>query len=152
MMGDKPLYRPNVGFAASLRGNRVRCQACQRGCLLDEGQLGFCGVRKNRGGDLAPLSYGRVAAVHLAAVERKPLYHFFPGNVMLSVGSLGCSFRCPGCQNRGLAHADVPAGLPRVELASPEALVEQALRQNLLGLSFTYNEPAIWFEYTFDTF
>ena len=126
--------------------------ACQRRCTLAEGQLGFCGVRQNRGGGLVSLSYGRVAALHLANVERKPLFHFYPGEVMLSVGSLGCNFRCPGCQNWALAHATVPDQLMDLRFTPPEELVEQASGQGLLGISFTYNEPAIWFEYTLDTF
>lgn len=71
---------------------------------------------------------------------------------MLSIGGLGCNFRCPGCQNRELAHAPGPEVLESVPYVSPEALVEQALGRRLLGISFTYNEPAIWFEYTLDTF
>ncbi len=140
------------GFAESLSDGRTRCRACQRRCLLEEGQLGFCGVRKNERGRLVPLSYGRVAAMHPAYVERKPLYHFHPGRVMLSLGSLGCNFRCPGCQNHHLAHVQAPGELTHVEYVPPEALVDQALGQGLLGISFTYNEPSIWFEYTLDTF
>ncbi len=138
------------GFAEAMPHGRVRCLACQRGCILAEDDLGFCRVRANRGGKLAPLSYGRVAALHLANVERKPLFHFHPGQVMLSVGSLGCNFRCPGCQNRELAHADAPGELSAVRYLRPEALVRKAVELGLLGISWTYNEPAIWFEYTLD--
>lgn len=130
----------------------MRCKACQRRCVLEEGEVGFCGVRKNLGGEMVPLSYGRVGAMHLACVERKPLFHFYPGRIMLSLGSLGCNFRCPGCQNWELAHAEVPGELSSLKYLAPAELVQQALRQNLLGISFTYNEPAIWFEYTLDTF
>ncbi len=152
MKAEESVNLPGTAFAEALPGNRVRCKACQRCCLLEEGRLGFCRVRKNQGGKLVPLSYGRVAAMHLANVERKPLFHFFPGEIMLSLGSLGCNFRCPGCQNRELAHAKVPDELWSVKLVPPEALVDQSLGQKLLGISFTYNEPAIWFEYTLDTF
>jgi pyruvate formate lyase activating enzyme len=118
--------------------------------VLGDGELGFCRVRRNDGGRLAPLSYGRVAALHLANVERKPLYHFYPGRVMLSVGGLGCNFRCPGCQNRELSFADVPSALEAVDYVSPAQLVRDAAGRGLLGISWTYNEPAIWFEYTLD--
>ncbi len=124
--------------------------ACQRGCVLGPGELGFCRVRQHREGRLVPLSYGRVATLHLAEVERKPLFHFHPGEVMLSAGSLGCNFRCPGCQNWDLAHASVPEALSQLDYLPPEGLVEHALRRDLLGISWTYNEPAIWFEYTLD--
>ena len=93
-----------------------------------------------RAGQLLSLSYGRVAALHLANVERKPLFHFYPGEVMLSVGSLGCNFRCPGCQNRELAHADVPRELERLPYVPPQELVDQALREGLLGISCTHRE------------
>lgn len=109
-------------------------------------------MRQNQDGKLVPLSYGRVAAMHLANVERKPLFHFYPGRVMLSLGSLGCNFRCPGCQNRDLAHAQVPEALLDVEYVDPAELVNRAVQGRVLGISFTYNEPAIWFEYTLDTF
>ncbi len=138
------------GFAQTMPNGRLRCMACQRGCELGAGELGFCRVRRNVDGRLAPLSYGRVAALHLAEVERKPLFHFYPGEVMLSVGGLGCNFRCPGCQNWDLAHADVPDALSELEYVPPRKLVEEAQRRDLLGVSWTYNEPAIWFEYTLD--
>jgi pyruvate formate lyase activating enzyme len=140
------------GFAEGLPEKKVRCKACQRRCLLEKDQLGFCKVRSNQDGKLIPHSYGRVAALHLTNVERKPLFHFYPGRLMLSIGGLGCNFRCPGCQNWELAHADVPEQLTNQEYITPLELVRQALRQHLPGISFTYNEPAIWFEYTLDTF
>lgn len=141
-----------VGYAECLPGKKIRCKACQRRCLLEKDQLGFCKVRANQDGKLVLLSYGRVAALHLANVERKPLFHFYPGRLLLSIGGLGCNFRCPGCQNWDLAHADVPEQLNNREYISPAELVGYALKQHLLGISFTYNEPAIWFKYTLDTF
>ncbi|MHC4714802.1 MAG: hypothetical protein ACYTAN_16280, partial [Planctomycetota bacterium] len=67
-----------AGFAEGLADGSVRCLACQRRCVLGDGAVGYCRVRRNVGGRLAPLSYGRIAALHLAEVERKPLFHFFP--------------------------------------------------------------------------
>ncbi|MGD2175665.1 MAG: AmmeMemoRadiSam system radical SAM enzyme [Candidatus Brocadiaceae bacterium] len=138
------------GFAERLPDGRIRCLACQRGCVLATGDLGLCRTRQNQDGKLVPLSYGRVAALHPAQVERKPLYHFYPGRVMLSAGGLGCNFRCPGCQNRDLSFADVPDALTGIPRLSPEELVRRASEQGLLGISWTYNEPAVWFEYTLD--
>lgn len=129
---------------------RLRCLACQRGCVLSEGERGFCLARANESGELVSLTYGRVAALHWAEVERKPLFHFHPGRVMLSVGSLGCNFRCEGCQNWELAHADVDREIPGTRFIAPEELVKLALERGALGISWTYNEPAIWFEYTLD--
>ncbi len=150
-MSADPRREPPAGLCEGLADGRLKCLACQRGCALGEGQLGLCRVRRHEAGRIVPLSYGRVAALHLANVERKPLFHFHPGRVMLSVGGLGCNCRCPGCQNRALSFAEVPDALEGVEFVPPRKLVEQALRQGLLGISFTYNEPAIWFEYTFET-
>jgi pyruvate formate lyase activating enzyme len=142
--------RPRDGLAERLPDGRLGCLVCQRACALAEGGLGFCRVRRNEAGRVVPLSYGRVAALHLANVERKPLYHFYPGEVMLSVGGLGCNFRCPGCQNRDLSRADVPDALASLPYTAPEDLVRMAVEHDLLGVSWTYNEPAIWFEYTLD--
>jgi len=139
-----------VAFAERLPDGQVRCKVCQRECLLAEGQGGFCGARVNQAGKMVPLTYGRVAALHWAEVERKPLFHFHPGRVMLSAGSLGCNFRCPGCQNWELAHAEVDSALRNVDLVPPEALVALAEERRALGISFTYNEPTLWFEYTLD--
>ncbi len=138
------------GFCEKLPDGRLLCLACQRGCRLRPGEPGFCRVRRRRGDRLVPLSYGRVAALHPANVERKPLYHFHPGRVMLSVGGLGCNFRCPGCQNRDLSFAPVPEALSGVRFIPPEELVRRAAEGGMLGVSWTYNEPAIWFEYTLD--
>ncbi len=144
------LHVDREGLAERRDNGRIQCLACQRGCVLGSGQLGFCRVRQNRDGRLVPLSYGRVAALHHAAVERKPLYHFYPGRELLSAGSLGCNFRCPGCQNRGLSFAAVPHALAGVPCLSPEELVRRATEDGLAGISWTYNEPATWFEYALD--
>ena len=146
-----------AGLAERLADGRLRCKVCQRSCVLSPDQSGFCRVRVHRGGRIVPLTYGRVAALCWAEVERKPLFHFYPGQIMLSVGSLGCNFRCPGCQNWELAHAEMEAALPDTEFISPADLVELAARRGplmrgpcrgALGISWTYNEPAMWFEYT----
>jgi pyruvate formate lyase activating enzyme len=126
----------------------VRCGMCLRRCAIPMGKAGFCRTRIAREGKLWSLVYGRVAALHVAEVERKPLFHFYPGKAMLSVGTLGCTFACPGCQNAELSHAEVEAQLASCEYVEPARLVEMA--RGTLGISWTYNEPAVWFEYTLD--
>ena len=126
---------------------RVRCAVCRRRCTIGPGSRGFCRVRENRDGRLVALTYGRVAALHVAPIEVKPLFHFYPGTTWLSMGSLGCNFRCPGCQNWEIAHAS-PDELART--IEPAELVELALRRGCKGLSWTYNEPTLWLEYTID--
>ena len=126
---------------------RVRCRVCRRRCVIPPGGRGFCRVRENRGGRLVALTYGRVAALHVAPIEVKPLFHFYPGTMWLSVGSLGCNFRCPGCQNWQIAHAEPGEAAREIE---PGELVELAVRHGCKGLSWTYNEPTVWLEYTID--
>jgi len=100
----------------------------------------------NRGGRLYLLTYGKVSSIAVSPIEKKPMFHFFPGSQWLSLGSLGCNFRCPGCQNWDIAHADT---LNRnSEYISPEHLVRLALTYHCKGISWTYNEPTLWLEYT----
>ncbi len=128
----------------------VRCAVCLRRCTIRPGEVGYCWTRLNLDGTLYALTYGRVAALQHSPVERKPLYHFYPGELMLSVGSVGCNFRCPGCQNWHTAHEDARQAAGEFEYVPPENLVEQALEAKSLGISWTYNEPTIWLEYTLD--
>jgi pyruvate formate lyase activating enzyme len=128
---------------------KVRCHTCQRRCEIREGARGWCLTRENRGGSLWSLTYGRVSSVSINPIEKKPVYHFHPGSLWLSLGSWGCNFRCPGCQNWEIAHSRVEEGLGG-EFLSPKDQVEMALRHGCKGLSWTFNEPTLWLEYTLD--
>jgi len=96
------------------------------------------------------LIYGKVASISLNPIEKKPVFHFLPGSYWLSLGTVGCNFRCPGCQNWELSHADVEKEVNSLETIPPETLVEMALRQGSAGISWTFNEPTLWLEYTLD--
>lgn len=133
-----------------LSDGAVQCNLCLRRCLIQEGASGFCRARANDGGRLLSLAYGRVASQAISPAERKPLYHFYPGETMLSIGTLGCNFRCPGCQNWELAHSPVAGEVDLLPYVPPEELVGLALRHGCMGISWTYNEPTIWLEYTLD--
>ena len=126
---------------------KLRCRLCPHHCLIAPGRTGRCTVREAREGRLIPLTYGRVSSVALDPIEKKPLYHFYPGRAILSVGSWGCNLACGFCQNWEISHHEVPTrNLP------PEAAVRLAQQQpGNLGLAFTYNEPLIWYEYVLDT-
>jgi pyruvate formate lyase activating enzyme len=147
--------RPAPGYPAllveSLSGGRVRCLTCLRRCLIAPGGRGWCHTRENREGALFSLIYGRVASLSLNPIEKKPVFHFLPGSQWLSLGSLGCNFRCPGCQNWELAHANLEEELHRTRFISPEELVALAVRHRAAGLSWTFNEPILWLEYILDT-
>ncbi|MGQ9629179.1 MAG: AmmeMemoRadiSam system radical SAM enzyme [bacterium] len=130
-----------------LSGDRVRCNVCGRRCTIVEGKRGFCRTQLNSGGVLYSLNYGEVTSLSLNPIEKKPVFHFLPGSVWLSLGSWGCNFRCSGCQNWEISRADSPEVEEPLE---PEASVELALRGHCAGISWTFNEPTIWFEYTLD--
>lgn len=137
-------------FKALPKGE-VRCLACLRRCRIAIGKRGWCRTRENQGGRLISLIYGRVATLSLNPIEKKPVFHFLPGSRWLSVGSLGCNFRCPGCQNWELAHADLDRELNSLQYISPAALVRLARDRQAAGISWTFNEPTIWIEYILDT-
>jgi pyruvate formate lyase activating enzyme len=126
-------------------GDAVRCGLCPHRCRIPEGKRGICGVRLNVGGSLRAESYGRVAAVAVDPIEKKPLYHFHPGKPILSVGSVGCNFRCAFCQNVHLVEAKV-----RVEPVRIEALLEAARAEGSVGIAYTYNEPTVGLEFVRD--
>ncbi len=128
-------------------GDALHCHLCPHECLLKPGQTGICGVRKNEGGILYSLNYGKIAASNVDPIEKKPLYHFYPGSQILSVGTFGCNLKCEFCQNHSIAH-----GTPETIFITPEDLVKRgtSIRDNI-GIAYTYNEPSIWYEYVLDT-
>lgn len=131
------------------------CQVCFRHCQLREGQTGFCGARVCRDGAVRAGNYGRITALALDPIEKKPFRRFHPGTKILSVGSYGCNLRCPFCQNHEIswsARAFDQADTART--VTPEELVTVAMRyqaQGNIGLAFTYNEPLIGYEFVRDT-
>ena len=88
--------------------NLTACRLCPKLCSIREGKYGFCGVRQNRGGTLFATNYGKVSSCALDPIEKKPLYHFYPGSCILSFGSAGCNLRCGFCQNWSIAQGDPP--------------------------------------------
>ena len=129
--------------------HKLECLLCPHHCKLSAGQTGICGARTNTGNTIELITYGIISGFSLDPVEKKPLYHFFPGHSILSVGSYGCNMRCDFCQNYNISQ-NVKAGKsPRT---SPDNIVEKALStDNNIGIAFTYNEPSISFEYIRDT-
>jgi pyruvate formate lyase activating enzyme len=131
-----------------LSKGRAICLVCQRRCILEDGERGWCGTRVNNGGTVYSLTYAEVSALSVNPIEKKPVFHYAPGSKWLSLGSLGCNFRCPRCRNRDVTHW--AKGPMRTKLLPPEELVEQALTLGCFGISWTFNEPALWFEYTLE--
>ncbi len=130
---------------------KTRCALCFHHCVLDEGQTGLCQARECRGGRIVPLNYGRLTALALDPIEKKPLRRFRPGSLILSVGSFGCNLRCPFCQNHAISMAGVDA--VQTVRVSPEQLAAKAaelIPQGNVGVAYTYNEPLTGYEYVRD--
>ncbi|MBR6108356.1 MAG: AmmeMemoRadiSam system radical SAM enzyme [Clostridia bacterium] len=130
------------------------CGVCFRHCDIEEGGLGFCGGRTAKDGKVIAFNYGRVTSLALDPIEKKPLYRFCPGSMILSVGSFGCNLRCPFCQNHEISWSRRAREFAHTaETVSPEELAALALklrRRGNIGLAFTYNEPLIGWEFVRD--
>ena len=126
----------------------VVCQLCPRKCLIGEGRSGFCRVRKNMGGVLFAENYGECSSYALDPIEKKPLYHFYPGSYIFSLGTWGCNFTCSFCQNWKIAQEN-----PETVYLEPEKAVDMAIKvdKRNIGLAFTYSEPSVWYEYVLAT-
>lgn len=127
---------------------RLHCYLCPRDCKIGEGKTGFCFIRKNEGGRLVTLGYGRPAAVQVDPIEKKPLNHFYPGTRIFSMGTAGCNLGCFFCQNWDISKAKSDQ-VNAAEL-SPEDVCCNALRYKCASIAYTYNEPTIWGEYVID--
>lgn len=129
---------------------KVTCELCPHHCTLEQGQTGLCRARKNVKGTIISESYGKITSVALDPIEKKPLNRFYPGSMILSVGSYGCNLRCPFCQNSDIAMADSSI---QTQYIAPETLVEKALAlvpSGNIGIAYTYNEPLVGYEYVLD--
>lgn len=126
----------------------VRCHICQHRCRIEEGKWGHCRTRINKGGKLYSTIYGEVSTWRRAPIEIKPVYHYLPGSYALSLGSLGCNFLCPGCQNWDISFARVEELPKQTDYISPDEIIRLAVKNDCSGISWTYNEPTLWFEYT----
>ncbi len=129
----------------------IHCLLCPKNCAIGLGKAGACRVRVNREGELGLLNYGLVSSLAIDPIEKKPLYHFFPGKKLLSLGTYGCNFRCGFCQNWQISQ-----GNPDTFYLSPEELLRKAKAfrvsdQDIVGVAFTYNEPLVWYEYVLDS-
>lgn len=128
----------------------VKCALCPHFCHIKEGDLGSCRVRKNVDGKLISENYGQVCSSRFDPIEKKPLYHYFPGRTILSVGSVGCNLHCRFCQNWEISQTGVESSF-QLTKTSPEEIVETALQnKENIGIAYTYNEPTIWFEFMLD--
>ncbi len=129
----------------------MKCEVCFRQCDLNEGQIGFCKGRINKDGKIVARNYGKISSAALDPIEKKPLIDFYPGSMILSVGSYGCSLRCPFCQNHEISQVDLDA---RCEDITPQQLADRAeelVPYGNIGVAYTYNEPMVGYEFIRDT-
>ena len=133
----------------------AKCDVCFRQCEIAEGSTGFCGARICAGGTVRAANYGRVTSMALDPIEKKPLNRFYPGSMIVSVGSYGCNLRCPFCQNDDISWGDMVKAWPdRARYITPEELADlaEAYRdRGNIGVAYTYNEPLIGYEFVRDT-
>ncbi len=131
----------------------VQCLTCHHHCRLKKGRRGICGVRENINGKLMVLNYGKLVAVHVDPIEKKPLYRFLPGTLTYSIATVGCNFRCLHCQNADISQ--YPKNFPQQDIPgtqlTPQQVVTNALHYHCPSIAYTYTEPTIFLEYALDT-
>ena len=132
-------------FYEKIDGNMVRCKLCPHQCLISNGKKGLCGIRYAQEGRLFTIGYGNLSSAHVDPIEKKPLYHFFPGSYIFSIGGWGCNFKCKFCQNWTISQQIKQTA----SIIPPEKVVEEA-SFNSIGIAYTYNEPFINMEYLLD--
>ena len=137
-------------YSEQLSGNRVKCTLCPHNCVIKEGKKGICQVRENKGGELMTSVYGKYAAYNMDPIEKKPLYHFYPGRNVVSIGSIGCNFHCLFCQNWELARCSNGAAMAMRSMTPKDVVKQAESYHDNIGIAFTYNEPIVWYEYMFD--
>lgn len=129
----------------------VRCNLCGHHCVIPDGKVGLCRVRKNIGGTLYALSYGQVISQCVDPIEKKPLYHFYPGSKAYSIATLGCNFNCKWCQNWHISQIQKGQSVAVDRYVAPSEIVADAQYTGSRSIAYTYTEPTIFFEYAYDT-
>ena len=134
-----------------LEDNLVQCKLCAHRCKISAGSRGICRVRENTAGKLYTRVYGNLISKNIDPIEKKPLYHFYPGSQSYSVAMPGCNFRCEWCQNWQISQMPRVMDLPHGSRFLPEEIVQEANKSGCRSISYTYTEPTIFFEYTLET-
>ena len=134
-----------------VENNEVVCELCPHNCHISDYKLGTCKVRQNIEGILYSKNYGQVSSLGFDPIEKKPLYHFYPGTEILSVGSLGCNLACEFCQNWQISQTSVEGFKRGTDKMNPDEIMEIALsKESNTGIAYTYNEPTVFFEFMVD--
>lgn len=147
--GVKPAHE--AWLYEAYKDGKVRCHLCGHHCVISDGKVGVCQVRRNIGGSLYTLSYGQIISQHVDPIEKKPLYHFYPGSTAYSVATAGCNFSCQWCQNWQISQVERGRILPVNHEITPEQVVAAAQHAGSRSIAYTYTEPTVFFEHTYDT-
>lgn len=135
-------------FYKQLGKNTVQCEFCNHFCVITNNKTGLCRVRQNIDGQLFSLVYGYPAAINIDPIEKKPLFHFLPASLTYSFGTLGCNYVCANCQNWDISQAkNIAEQIKQLDFITPEQIIDSALAEDCLSISYTYNEPTVFSEY-----
>jgi len=150
-----PVFIKKAKFQEKVSSDITQCLTCERRCNIAKGKMGFCQTRINQGGEIYTIVHGCIPALSFNPIEKKPLFHFYPGSVALTVGTYGCNFNCFWCQNHDLSHpgksiSDLVKNSEN--FISPEKFIDIALKNNCQGTSISFNEPTLLFEYSLEVF
>ncbi len=132
-----------------------QCLTCERKCKIAKGKVGYCQTRINIAGVIYTIVYGLIPALSFNPIEKKPLFHYHPGSIAITIGTYGCNFNCFWCQNHHISHPKeniVDLARKAKDYLSPEKVIELALKNNCQGTSISFNEPTLLFEYSLDVF
>ncbi|RPI28926.1 MAG: AmmeMemoRadiSam system radical SAM enzyme [Acidobacteria bacterium] len=155
-----PALCAGVAFAASssrreaqyyekLPNQKIRCKLCPRECVIDDRERGYCGVRENEKGTYYTLVHSRPCSVHVDPIEKKPLFHFYPGTLAFSLATAGCNVNCKFCQNWEISQAR-PEQVRSAEM-TPNQVAALARENECVSIAYTYSEPVVFYEYVYDT-
>ncbi len=136
-------------YYQKLDNRKIKCQLCPRECVIDDLERGYCGVRENEGGVYYTLVYGKACSAHVDPVEKKPMFHFFPGSLAFSYATAGCNVMCKFCQNWEISQSR-PEQIESLDLP-PQKIVTLARHNHCVSIAYTYNEPVVFTEYLYDT-
>lgn len=138
-------------FFEKRENSTVRCFLCRHYCIIGDGKKGICRVRENHGGTLYSLVYKKLISENVDPIEKKPLYHFYPGTTSFSIATVGCNFRCLNCQNYEISQLPRDHNQIVGKEIDPEKIVENTLNHRCKSIAYTYTEPTIFFEYAYET-
>lgn len=136
-----------AAFYIAESSGKVRCLLCPKECSISEKTTGVCGVRENIDGKLYTLAHSKPVAIHLDPIEKKPLYHFYPGEAILSVGTYGCNLNCKFCQNHDISQDFETESFNNIKEVSPKEIISICKHNGYKFVAFTYNEPSVFYEY-----